>query len=125
MAKEAHKGKSLGEIGELYGIGQYDYHFFLCTGPDCCTEEEGRSAWLALKGKIRALWPSMRDAKIYRTKVDCLRMCQEGPTALCYPQGKWYRGVTAQQVEGVIDHILSGTPEPHPLEFTANPLPRK
>ena len=52
-------------------------------------------------------------------------MCQEGPTAVCYPQGKWFRGVTADRVDGLIDHILSGDPEPHPLEFTANPLPRK
>lgn len=125
MAKEAHRGKSLSEIAELYGIGQYDMHFFLCTGPDCCTEEEGAAAWLALKDKIRALYPRMRDAKIYRTKVGCLRMCQEGPTAVCYPQGRWFRGVSADRVEGLIDHLLSGNPEPHPLEFKQNPLPRE
>jgi (2Fe-2S) ferredoxin len=125
MAKEGHQGKSLKEISELYGIGQYDHHFLLCTGPDCCSEEDGQAAWLKLKDKIRALWPRMREAKMYRTKVGCLRMCQEGPTALCYPEGKWYRGVTADQVEGLVDHILSGDPAPHPLEFTHNPLPKK
>jgi (2Fe-2S) ferredoxin len=125
MVKEAHRGKSLGEIAELYGIGQYECHFFLCTGPDCCAPEAGLAAWEALKAKIKALYPRMREAKIYRTKVNCLRMCQEGPTAVCYPQGKWFRGVTADQIDGLIDHIASGNPEPHPLEFTANPLPRK
>ena len=125
MVKEAHQGKSLKDISELYGIGQYDCHVFLCTGPDCCTPEEGAAAWAALKAKIKALYPRAREAKIYRTKASCLRMCQEGPTAVCYPQGKWFRGVTADRVDGLIDHILSGDPEPHPLEFTANPLPRK
>jgi hypothetical protein len=32
--------------------------------------------------------------------------------------------VTAQQVEGVLDHLVSGKAEPHALEFAANPLPR-
>lgn len=124
MAKEGHQGKKLSEIAELYGIGQYDTHFFLCTGPDCCSPEEGLAAWNALKAKIKELFPRMRDAKIYRTKVGCLRMCQEGPTAVCYPQGKWFRGVTADKVGEVIDHIHSGNPAPHPLEFKQNPLPR-
>jgi (2Fe-2S) ferredoxin len=125
MVKDAHRGKTLREISELYGVGQYEHHFFLCTGPDCCTPEEGMAAWDALKAKIKALYPRMKEAKIYRTKVNCLRMCQEGPTALCYPEGKWFRGVTADKVGEVIDYIASGNPEPHPLEFTANPLPRK
>jgi len=124
MVKDAHRGKTLKEISELYGIGQFHRHFFLCTGPDCCTPEQGLAAWDALKAKIKELYPKLREAKIYRTKVNCLRMCQEGPTALCYPEGKWFRGVTSEQVGGVIDHILSGNPEPHPLEFTSNPLPK-
>ena len=51
-------------------------------------------------------------------------MCQEGPTALCYPQGKWYRGVTADKIDALIDHIHSGNPQPHPQEFAVNPLSR-
>ncbi len=125
MAKAGHEGKSLSQIAELYGIGQYETHFFLCTGPDCCTPEVGEAAWKALKRKIKALFPRMREAKIYRSKVGCLRMCQEGPTAVAYPQGQWYRGVTADEVDALIDHIASGDTDPHPLEFTANPLPRE
>lgn len=124
MVKEAHKGKTLAEIAKLYGVGQYDMHFFLCTGPDCCTPEAGESAWQALKATVKARFAKPWDAKMYRTRVDCLRMCQEGPIAVCYPQGKWFRGVTADQVDGVVDHLLSGKSDLHPLEFTRNPLPR-
>jgi len=124
MAKEAHKGKTLAEIARLYGVGQYDMHFFLCTGPDCCTPEAGESAWQALKAAVKARFAKPWDAKMYRTRVQCLRMCQEGPIAVCYPQGKWFRGVTADRVAEVVDYLLSGKSEPHPLEFTGNPLPR-
>ncbi|HEX7927581.1 MAG TPA: (2Fe-2S) ferredoxin domain-containing protein [bacterium] len=122
MAKEAHKGKTLDQIAEMYGVGQYEMHFFLCTGPDCCTPEVGNAAWGALKDKTRQIGPKLSEAKMYRTTVGCLRMCQDGPMAVCYPQGQWFKGVTADKVADVIDHIVSGNPEPHPLQFTANPL---
>lgn len=124
MVKEAHKGKSLSDVAELYGVGQYDMHFLLCTGPDCCDEETGQSAWQAVKSKVKALFAKPWESKIYRTRVDCLRMCQDGPIAVCYPQGKWFRGVTADQVDGVIDYLMAAKSGPHPLEFTKNPLPR-
>ena len=122
MAKEAHKGKSLPQIAEMYGVGQYEMHLLLCTGPDCCTEETGKAAWGALKQATRERFPKLPEARMYRTKVGCLRMCQDGPIAVCYPQGTWFRGVTADQVPGVVDHLLSGSTDPHPLQFAANPL---
>jgi (2Fe-2S) ferredoxin len=123
MAKEAHKGKGLTEIAPLYGIGQYEAHIFLCTGPNCCAGEVGQSAWDALKAKLKALYPVQREAKIYRTRVNCLRMCQDGPIAVCYPQGHWFRGVTADRVDALVEHLRSGG-GPHPLRFVSNPLPK-
>jgi (2Fe-2S) ferredoxin len=122
MADERRKGKTLPEIAALFGVGQYDMHFLLCVGTTCCTDEVGRAAWEALKAKTRALYPKAEQAKVYRSKADCLRMCQDGPIAVCYPQGRWFRGVTAEQVPGLVDHLVSGNPEPHPLEFAANPF---
>jgi (2Fe-2S) ferredoxin len=125
MAKEAHKGKSLPEIAKMYGVGQYEKHFFLCTGPDCCTEEVGQAAWGALKNKTRELDPKLSEAKLYRTRADCFRMCQDGPIAVCYPDGQWFRGVTADKVGEVVDYVMSGKTEPHPLQFAANPVGSK
>ena len=55
MAKAGHEGKSLTEIAGLYGIGQYETHFFLCTGPDCCTPEVGVAASKTPKVQIQGL----------------------------------------------------------------------
>src|SRR5262245_22120328 len=122
MAKEAHKGKTPPEIAKMYGVGQYELHFLLCTGPDCCTPEEGNAAWNALKDKTRQIGPKLSEAKMYRTKVGCLRMCQDGPMAVCYPQGQWFRGGTADKVDEIVDYCVSGKTEPHPLQFASNPL---
>ena len=34
------------------------------------------------------------DGPCYRTKCQCLRMCIDGPIAVVYPQGAWYKQVT-------------------------------
>ncbi len=125
MAKETDPSKSLEQVAELFGVNKSAMHFFLCTGPDCCKEAEGQASWKALKSKIKQLYPHLPDSRIYRTKVGCLRMCREGPIALCYPQGKWFRQVTADREDDLIEHLTSGDPSPHELEFTEHPLPAK
>jgi (2Fe-2S) ferredoxin len=46
---------------------------------------------------------------VLRTKVDCLRVCAEGPIAVVYPDGTWYRGVTATVAERILlEHVLGG-----------------
>jgi len=123
MVKEAHQGKTLPEILDSYGAAKARFHFFLCAGPDCCSPEEGEKTWKALKAKVKTLYPNLKDTSVYRTKVDCLRVCQQGATAVCYPLGAWYHGLDESNVGEVLDHILSGNPEPHPLEFYRHPLP--
>ena len=123
MASEARKGKTVGEVAKMFGVGQYEMHLLLCAGTQCCTSEDAQAAWNALKAKTRAMYPKADEAKVYRSQAACLRMCQDGPIAVCYPQGRWFRGVTADKVDGLVDHLVSGKTDPHPLEFAANPFP--
>lgn len=122
---EAKQSKSMDQIAEQLGIGKFDTHLFICIGPDCCSEEKGESAWKAVKKTVKALNPDLQNARIYRTKVGCLRLCKNGPIAVSYPEGRWYQGVTDDEVPDLIEHIQSGSTEAHPLEFLANPLPAK
>ncbi len=123
MAKEDRKGKSLDEIAGILGIDNFDTHLFLCTGPDCCTPEEGLAAWQAVKRTVKELNPNLRQARLYRTKVNCLRVCKGGPIAVAYPQGKWFHSVTAENAPDVVRYLQNGARGPHPLEFREHPLP--
>lgn len=123
MAKEDHKGKPLDEIADILGFGHFDTHLFICTGPDCCTEEEGMAAWNVVKKSVKSLNPDLRRSKIYRTKVACLRVCTRGPIAVAYPQGKWFHSVTEEAAEDIVRHLQSNTGESHSLEFRRHPLP--
>src|SRR3954462_1375267 len=81
--------ESLPVIAEKFGVGHYHRHVFLCIGDDCCTAECGDEAWQALKKELkdRNLTLSVGPNACYRTKVQCLRICTNGPILVVYPGG--------------------------------------
>ena len=102
-----------------HGIGAYQRHVFLCTGPKCCTPETGLAAWEVLKQQLK-------DANLgnscYRTKVGCLRICCQGPTMVVYPEGTWYHGMTADHIPRFVqEHLVLGKPIEEWI-FAKNPL---
>ena len=104
------------------GIGSYRRHVFLCTGPSCCTSEEGLAAWEALKKEIkqRDLGPVC-----LRTRAGCLRICCHGPTMVVYPEGTWYGGMTADRIPRFVqEHLIEGRPIEDWI-FARNPLPNE
>lgn len=110
------------EQAKVRGIGQYERHIFLCTGPDCCTPEEGAASWAALKQEVAALNGSGDSGRIYRTKVGCLRICRDGPVAVVYPEGRWYGGLDPQALRKVVrEDLAGGRPVPE-LLIGENPL---
>lgn len=104
------------------GIGTYQRHVFLCTGPNCCTPEVGQAAWEALKQSLKEKGLGAGPNACYRSKVGCLRICCHGPTMVVYPEGTWYHGMTADRIPLFVErHLL----EHRPVEewiFARNPL---
>ena len=47
------------------------------------------------------------------SSTGCLKLCEEGPILVVYPQGYWYRNVSG---ENVIDDILDALEEGKPAE---------
>lgn len=100
------------------GLSRVRRHIFLCadqTDPKCCAKEDGLAAWERLKAGIAEKGLD-RDIDgggrvILRTKANCLRVCQQGPVAVVWPDGIWYKNVTAEAVDRIIDeHLIGGVP---------------
>jgi (2Fe-2S) ferredoxin len=106
-------------------IGEYTRHILICTHGDCAPKDDAGAAWTFLKRRLRELGLSEAAAGVYRTQANCLRICREGPIAVVYPEGTWYRRCTPEALERIIqEHLIGGRPVAE-LAFAANPLPAK
>lgn len=91
-------------------ISNYQRHILLCTGPKCCSEEAGGELWTYLKERLNELGlANVPQAPIFRSKVGCLRICSDGPVAVVYPEGVWYRLLDKPSIDEIIQkHLING-----------------
>lgn len=96
-------------------MAKFEKHIFVCTNQrdpghprGSCDSDGGGElhrlfktavAKRGLKGKVRA------------NKAGCLDQCEHGPNVVVYPEAVWYAGVTAADVDEIVDlHIIGGRP---------------
>jgi (2Fe-2S) ferredoxin len=104
----------LAEQVEALGLSKIERHIFLCaeqTKPKCCPRELTSVSWAYLKKRVNDLGLQQGQTVVYRSKVDCLRVCTNGPIAVVWPDGIWYRSATPEVLERILkEHVIAGRP---------------
>ena len=93
------------------------HHLLLCATASkakCCDPAVGAESWNKLKELVKQLGldnPGRAEGVVLRSKADCLRICEQGPVLLIWPDGCWYGGVTPERLEAILRrHVMAGEP---------------
>lgn len=89
----------------------FSHHVFVCTQekPEGVVACPGNGSWGVLQALEQEIAAQGLDDEVQLSTCGCLGLCDDGPIAIVYPEGVWYRKVKCDDVSEIVDsHLRSG-----------------
>lgn len=89
-----------------------DHHIFVCASFRG-TEAKGKCIKKESMNLIPYLEEELSDRGLNAmvSTTGCLKLCEDGPVMIVYPQGYWYRSVSSNEiVDDILDALEEGRP---------------
>ena len=88
------------------------YHIFVCAS---CRINGTQKGFCHSKDSVSILQRFIEEVddrdlsgEVMITNTGCFSICDKGPIVVVYPEGTWYGGVTADDVEDIMDTHIEG-----------------
>jgi (2Fe-2S) ferredoxin len=91
------------------------HHIFVCTS---CRINGQQKGFCFLKNSVDIVQKFMEaieendlSGEVMITNTGCFGICDKGPIAVVYPEGIWYKNLTEEDVDRIVEqHIVGGNP---------------
>lgn len=97
------------------GAPYFQRHVFFCCnqrsdGRASCEDQGANALRDYCKGRVKKLGLA-GTGKVRVNQAGCLDRCEQGPVAVVYPEGVWYRYQSRDDVDAIVEeHLLGGVP---------------
>lgn len=87
------------------------YHILICSSSRLQGEAKGACKSRGSGGFFPYVEEELSDRGIegvLLSNTGCLKLCDEGPAMVIYPQGWWYTGLTEEKIDQILDALEEG-----------------
>ncbi|MDR1961267.1 MAG: (2Fe-2S) ferredoxin domain-containing protein [Gracilibacteraceae bacterium] len=88
------------------------YHVFVCAGTKLAGDKKGMCHTRGSVDLARKFMEEIDDrelsGEVMLSTTSCFGVCEKGPVVVVYPDGVWYGGVSAADVETITEQHLEG-----------------
>ncbi|HEX2954543.1 MAG TPA: (2Fe-2S) ferredoxin domain-containing protein [Bacillota bacterium] len=87
------------------------HHIFLCTSSRANGEPKGvcnRKDATSLLQYIQIGIDDRGFDDVIITNTGCMKLCDEGPIMLIYPEGYWYGNIDEDRIDEILDALVEG-----------------
>jgi (2Fe-2S) ferredoxin len=86
----------------------YKCHVFVCVNDrggtrKSCADGNSKEFAVRLKEAVKARGFAPGDVRVSQSL--CLGLCESGPNVVLYPQRTWFQGVTASDIDRILDAV--------------------